>query len=213
MTYDPNRSTTPEPGPSQAAWPTGTSTSPTIPIEPGPVTSPPPVLPTSKKGSGGRVLNIVLGVAVAVAIAGVAFAVGRTTAPAAATTGARGNFGANFPNASFIPRASGAPNFGGGRGAFGGGGLTIRGTVESVTGDTVTIKTANGQTLQVTTGTDTTYNTQTPASASDVTNGATVEVQLQLGAGNGGGFGGLQPGASGAPTGPVGTADSITVIP
>ena len=58
-------------------------------------------------------------------------------------------------------------------------GLTIRGTVESVDGDTVTIKTANGQTIEVTTGADTTYNTQAPGSASDVTDGTTVQVQLR----------------------------------
>ena len=57
-------------------------------------------------------------------------------------------------------------------------GLTVRGTVESVDGDTVTIKTANGQTIQVSTGADTTYNTQAPGSASDVTEGTTVQVQL-----------------------------------
>ncbi len=169
--------------------------------------------PTAKtKTSGGRLINVILGVAIVVAIGGVAFAIGRTTAPASAATGARGAFGANgLPRASFLPGASGAPGFGGGRGAFGGGGLTIRGTVESVTGDTVTIKTANGQTIQVTTGADTTYNTQAPGSASDVTDGKTVQVQLQFN--GGGGNGAFRPGASGAPTGPVGTAGSITVIP
>jgi hypothetical protein len=166
-----------------------------------------------KKGSGGRALNIILGVALAVAIGGVAFAVGRTTAPASASTGGRGTFGANFPNASFAPGASGAPNFGGGRGGFGGfgggAGLTIRGTVESVDGSTVTIRTANGQSIQVATGADTTYSTQTPATSSEVTAGATVQVQIQAGTGQGG----FRPNASGAPTGPVGTAGNITVVP
>ncbi|MFL5708908.1 MAG: hypothetical protein ACJ77Y_08000, partial [Chloroflexota bacterium] len=95
------------------------------------------------------------------------------------------------------------------------------GTVESVNGDAVTIKIANGQTIEVATGADTTYNTQAPASATDVTAGKSVQVQIQpaAGAGNGGnrgngGNGGLfRPGASGAPTGPIGTAGSITVIP
>jgi hypothetical protein len=187
---------------------------PTSPVAPSPATAaaPPVISATTSRGSGGRVLNIILGVAIAVAIGGVAFAIGRTTAPASAATTGRGGFAAN-PNRSFAPNASGVPGFGGGRGAFGGlggGGLTIRGTVESVGSDTVTIKTANGQTIEVTTGADTTYNTQTPGSASDVTDGATVQVQLDLGSGGNGGF---RPGASGAPTGPVGTAGSITVIP
>ena len=98
-----------------------------------------------------------------VAIGGVAFAVGRSTAPASATTLRPGGFVVNGPNASFMPGASGAPQFIGGRGGLGGAGLTIRGTVESVDGDTVTIKTANGQTIEVTTDADTTYTTQTPA--------------------------------------------------
>jgi hypothetical protein len=216
VTYDPNQPTTPEPGPTPippaapAGWP---ATTPTSPVAANPVTTVPgPVIPAAKsKGSSGRLLNIVLGVAIAVAIGGVAFAVGRTTAPASASTG-RGGFGANNPNASFGPRASGAPGFGGGRGGFGGfggAGLTVRGTVQSVSGDTVTIKTANGQTIEITTGADTTYNTQAPASASDVTEGKTVQVQITP-TGGGGGF---RPGASGAPTGPVGTAGSITVVP
>ena len=191
---------------------------PTGPVAPSPVTAAPaPFLPATKpKGSGGRVLNIVLGVAIAVAIGGVAFAVGRSTAPASAASTGRGGFIANDPNASFVPRASGATGIGGGRGAFGGfggAGLTIRGTVESVDGDTVTIKTANGQTIEVTTGADTTYNTQEPASATDVTEGATVQVQLQPTGGGNAGTGGFRPGASGAPAGPVGTAGSITVVP
>ncbi|MFL5720648.1 MAG: hypothetical protein ACJ778_09260 [Chloroflexota bacterium] len=228
MTYDPNHPPTPEPGvaPSPAvpaalatdpgapaAWPAAT---PTGPVAAGPVTSDPAaVIPAARsRGSGGRILNIVLGIAIAVAIGGVAFAVGRTTAPASAATTGRGGFGTNNANASFAPRGSGAPGFGG-RGAFGGfggAGLTIRGTVESVDSDSVTIKTPNGQTIEVSTGADTTYNTETPASATDVTEGKTVQVQIQPTNGaNGGGL--FRPGASGAPSGPVGTAGSITVIP
>jgi hypothetical protein len=170
----------------------------------------PAPLPVAKsKSSSGRLVNVILAVAVAVAIGGVAFAVGRTTAPASAATTGRNGFGnGGFPNGSFTPDASGAPGFGGGGRGFGGGGLTLRGTVQSVSGDTVTIKTANGQTIEVSTGADTTYNTQAPGSASDVTDGKTVQVQLS--GVNGGGF---RPGASAAPSGPIGTAGSITVIP
>ena len=219
MTYDPNQPATPEPSATPSDAPTSV---PATPVWPTPVTTAAPAptqapapIPTATakaKGSGGRLINAVLGIAIVVAIGGVAFAIGRTTAPASAATTGRGAFGANFPNGSFTPNASGAPGFGGGRGfGGGGGGLTIRGTVESVSGDTVTIKTANGQTVAVTTGADTTYNTETPASASDVTTGATVQVQLQF---DGTGAGTvLRPGASGAPTGPVGTAGSITVVP
>jgi hypothetical protein len=163
--------------------------------------------PARKSSSGGRWLNVVLVIAAAVAIGGVAFAIGRGTAPvSAATTGDGRVFGGTFPGGSFVPGASGAPGFG--RGGFGGGlgGLTIEGTVESVDGDTLTIKTANGQTIKVTTGASTTYHTQTDATAADVQSGKTVEVRLD------GGLTG-RPNASPAATTPVGTAGSVTVIP
>jgi hypothetical protein len=167
----------------------------------------PPTRAPRSRGSG-RFLNIVLGVAAAVAIAGVAFAVGRTTAPASAAivTSGRGNGGVLAPRGSFVPGANGGPGFV--RGGFGGS-PTINGTVESIDGDTMTIKTASGQTVKVTTSPSTTYHTQAPAAASDVTTGSTVQVQVEFD-GNGG-FG--RPQASGAPTGPIGTAGSVTVVP
>jgi hypothetical protein len=146
-------------------------------------------------------LNVVLVIAAAVAIGGVAFAAGRSTAPVSAATGnGRSAFGGG-PGASFVPGANGGP----GRGGFGGGGLTLRGTVESVNGNTMTIKTASGQTIEVSTGASTTYNTQAPATASDVQAGKTVEVQVDPGTG--------RPSPSATTTGPVGTAGSVTVIP
>jgi hypothetical protein len=218
VTFDPTRPTGPQPQPfspappepanptSQSAW-----SAPTGPVQAGPPTlATPPLAPTTKpKGSGGRWLNLVLAVAAAVAIGGVAFAVGRSTAPVSAATG--GNGRGAFANGSFAPRASGQPGFGG-RGGFGGGagaGLSINGTVKSVDGNTLTITTANGQTIEVTTGDSTTYHTQTPATAADVKAGSTVQVQLQFD-GNGGGF---RPNASSAPAGPIGTAGSVTVVP
>jgi hypothetical protein len=205
MSFDQNRPTTPEPF--NPAAPEGTSV-PTAPVAANPPSAGPA---TRKKGSsGGRVLNIVLGLAAAVAIGGVAFAAGRGTAPVtAATGGGRGGFG--VPGASFAPGASGAPGLGG-RGGFGGGGfgggITLSGTVVSMTGDTLTLKTAAGQTVEVTIGSSTTYDTQTPATAADVQAGKTVQVQLAGGAGGGG-----RPTASAAPAGPLGTASSITVVP
>ena len=84
-------------------------------------------------------------------------------------------------------RAARQRSAGFGRGGGFGGGLTVSGTVVSVTGDTLTIKTASGQTVEVTTGASTTYNTQAPASASDVQAGKTVQVQLDFAGGGGGG--------------------------
>ena len=212
MSLDPNRPIVPEPFNPTPPESLSASSIPTAPVAPSPVTAAPAIVPAARKTSGGgRWLNVVLVVAAAVAIGGVAFAVGRTTAPVSATTGnGRGTLGGVFPGGSFAPRASGAPGLG--RGGFGGGfggGLTVSGTVESVNGDTLTIKTANGQTIEVTTGPSTTYNTQSAASASDVQAGKTVQVQLDLAGGAGLG----RPNASGAPGGTTGTASSVTVVP
>jgi hypothetical protein len=209
MSFDQNRPTTPEPF--NPAAPEG-SPVPTAPVAAtAPVLAAPPAGRARKGSSGGRALNIILGLAAAVAIGGVAFAAGRGTAPAAAATGlGRGGFGA--PGASFAPGASGAPGGLGGRGGFGGGGfgggITLSGTVVSMTGETLTLKTAAGATVEVTIGSSTTYDTQTPATAADVQAGKTVQVQLAGGPGGGG-----RPTASAATSGPLGTASSVTVVP
>ena len=198
----------------------------TAPAPVAPAASAAPIAPPAKRRNSGRWLNVVLAVAACVAIGGVAFAIGRGTASAStASSNNRGGFIANGngqgngngqrPFGSFAPGANGGAGFI--RGGFGGGGgITLSGTVESVTADSITIKTANGQTVTIGTGSDTTYHSQAPASASDVTTGKTVQVELGFngtrGNGNGGGGNGA-PQASGAPAGPVGTADSITVVP
>jgi len=183
--------------------PEGTAV-PTAPVAPAPVTVAAVPGPARKSSSSGRLLNFVLVIAAAVAIGGVAFAIGRGTAAASGPTGNGRVFGGAFPGGSFVPGASGAPRFG--RGGGFGGGLTVQGTVESVDGDTLTIKTANGDTIKVTTGAATTYHTQTDATAADVQAGKTVQVQID------GGFTG-RPNASATTAAPVGTAGSVTVIP
>lgn len=205
MSFDPNRPASPEPfaptPPEAAAFPT----QPVVPAA--------PTVQIPRRKSSAAWLNVVLVLAAIVAVGGVAFAVGRSTAPVAAA-GLRGggNFaGGNFPRGSFAPGQSGAPGDGNG-GAFpggglrGGGGFNLSGTVQSATGDTLTITTANGQTLEFTLGSDTTYGTKTTATASDVKAGSKVEVQLDFGAGG-------QPTASTAASGPIGTARSVTVVP
>ena len=222
MTFDPNRSADPAPltpsGPEQWAAPsaplpamtepsTGTPPVPTTPVV---ASMPAPALSagarSSRNARSGGLLNIMLVLAAAVAIGGVAFAVGRSSAPAPAVIGTgRGNVGGVVgPDGSFVPGANGQPGLG--RGGLAGGGLTLRGTVESVNGNTLTIKTATGQTVEVTTGATTTYSTKSPASASDVQAGATVEVQLEL-------DGKGRPSASDSPSGALGTAGNVTVIP
>jgi len=143
------------------------------------------VPPTVKAKRGSSLLNALLGLALVVAVGGVAFAVGRMTAPQTAAFPNGGPGGGNFPGgpgASFVPGGGG--NVPGG-GLFGGGGLTLEGTVESVSGDTLTIRTADGQTVEVTLPAETTYHTQGSASSADVTSGSTVRVQVDPQAGQG----------------------------
>jgi Domain of unknown function (DUF5666) len=206
VTFDQNRPVAPQPyspatlEPSSA--PPSVSTAPVMATQP--VFAAPPAGPVARKtSSGGRWLNLILVLAAAVAIGGVAFAVGRTTAPAPASAVGNGRTGFG-PGGSFAPRGSGAPGLG--RGGFGGAGLTINGTVQSVTADTLTVKTAAGQTVVVALGASTTYDTQTAASATDVQAGKTVQVQLDF-SGQG------RPAASATTSGPVGTASSVTVVP
>jgi hypothetical protein len=187
-----------------------------------PVTPGQPVLRVQPRKTGGMWLNVVLGLAALVAVGGIAFAIGRNTAPVAAGGNfPGGNFpGGNFPNASGglgnFPDGSFAPNASGGfGGAFGrGGGFNLSGTVESITGETLTLKTANGQTLEFSLGADTTYASKTPATAADVKVGSKVEVQLRgVGSGLPQGGGNGQPQGSAAPSGPIGTAGSVTIDP
>jgi hypothetical protein len=177
-------------------------------------------------------VNVLLGFALVVAVGGVAFAAGRATAPTSTGTG---RFGANGGNGGFAggfgPNASGAPNrvFGGGAA---GGAIAIQGKVTAVAADSITIQLPSGQSVTIPTSDQTTYHSQTSATASDVTSGADVIVQLSGGGrftggnGNGNGNGGNGngngqgnggnggPAASGAPTGRgLGSASSVTIVP
>ncbi len=218
MSDDPTQSTPAEPVWSRPAAPITPSGAAEPPA---PVATPPslepvrPVTVAPRRSSSGRWLNVLLGLAAAVAIGGIAFAFGRSTAPAtAAADGPRFRNGAVFPGGSFDPNASFAPGRGGnGAGFFGAGGLTVEGTVQSVTGDTLTITTDTGRTVEVSLGADTDYHQQAAGAASDVTTGSKVSVQLDLtGRGQGNGGQGAN-GGNGTATGPTGTASDVTVIP
>jgi hypothetical protein len=222
---DPTQSTPVEP----VTWSTPVQPAPAVlpPTQPANPSQPPlepvrPIISAPRRSSSGRWLNLLLGVAAAVAIGGIAFAVGRSTAPVATGGFGRGlGNGGVFAGGSFDPNASFAPGRGGfGAGGFGAGGLTVSGTVASVTGDTLTITTDNGRTVEVSLGADTQYHQQAAGTASDVTTGSKVSVQLDLAGrgqanggtgGNGGGTGGT--GGNGTATGPTGTASDVTVIP
>ncbi len=183
----------------------------------------PSAKPARKSGSS-SILNIALGVAVLVATAGVAFAVGRSTAPVAATSQTAGiTPGGRFftntgPGASLDPNGGfGArPGANGNGGRFGfGGAPTIQGTVDSMTADSVTIKTADGNTITIGLDSTTTYHQQADATASDVEAGKTVILKLSGGfrPGNGNGNGNANGNANGNGSVSLGTASDVTVVP
>ena len=176
------------------------------PAAPGPTPTsaqPQPAAPVptpvrSKGGGGSRGLMLLYGLAAVIAVGGVAFAIGRMTAPVAAASTRSG-----FARTGLGPVSSFAP--GGGRFGLGAGGISgasVRGTVQSITGSTLTLQTASGQTVTIDLTGTTTYHSQAAATASDVKPGSTVQVQIEFnrsafaGGGGGGGFG--AGGAAGA---------------
>ncbi len=193
---------------------TGPGTSPGLGPDLAPEPAPVVTQGVKPRSRSARIVNLVLALAVGVAVAGIAFAVGRGTAPAAAA--------GTFPRGQFFTNGQG-PNGGNGQGGNGGqggpggfagaGGLTIEGTVSAVTADSVTIKTAGGAEITVSTSGDTTYHQQAAAASGDVKSGSTVLVRVD---GFRGRFGGGGPGASPAPSGAPrtnATATDITVVP
>jgi len=200
--------------PTQPSQPVDPATQPFQPVapEPGPFEVPPqPVAPAAKpkarSGTPGWI-NVALGLALAVAIGGVAFAAGRMTAPATASAnGGAGGNGRFFPGGNF-PEGFQGGGFGGNEGnrtgvgpggrAFGG--ASIQGTVTAVTPDSITIHTAAGQDVTIALDAATTYHQQSSATSSDVKTGGTVIVRI--------GFGDR---TSETPTGP--TANDVTVVP
>jgi hypothetical protein len=120
--------------------------------------------------------------------------------------GAGRGLGGNDDGHGFFGGGDGNQSFpaGGFRGGFGG--PQVEGTVESVTSDSVTIKTASGMTVTVGLDPSTTYHQEVAATASDVQAGKTVQLQLS---------GGFRPdqGSSGDGTINLGTASDVTVVP
>ena len=201
-----------------------------IEFEPAPVVA----IATARKRNP---LDMVLLGAAIIALAGVAFATGRLTAPApaAAVTAANGQIPAGGTGAlgpgggrtrgSFDPNASFAPGQGfggqGGQGAAGGAlgggaaGVNITGSVVSVSATEITVQLANGTTINIPIDSATAYHAQASAKSSDVKTGSKVEIQVTGGIGRTPNASGAPaPNASGAPRGAnLGTASSITIIP
>lgn len=148
--------------------------------------------PTSPRKARRRWLDLALGFAAIVAVAGIAFAAGRLTAPTRAA-GFGGNFGGGNFGGNLAPGSTPRPGF---RGGFGGN-FSIEGSVVSVTADQLTIKLASGQTVQIPLDGTTAYHRETAASASDLASGSQVLVRLQPSATSSGGVrSGQQPPAS-----------------
>ena len=209
-------------------------TDPFAPVEPGPqagsqapsatpsgpfshtVSSPPPpVIAPVKKTD--RTFAILLAVGLLIAVGGVTFAVGRMTAPAPAASTTRGFGNGGFPAGGTGAAGAGAAGFG--RGGFGGG-VLVTGTVDSVSGTTMTLKEANGSTVTVNLAGTTTYHAQAAATAADVTTGKQVQVEVQVAGGLGGqdvpgaspgAAASPAPGASGAPPRTI-TARDVTLV-
>ena len=203
-----------EPGPQAGSQAPSASSS--VPFSHTVSTPPPPVIAPVKKGD--RTFTILLAVGLLIAVGGVAFAVGRVTAPAQAAT-TRGNFGAGgFGGAAGAGAGTGAAGLG--RGGFGGG-VLVTGTVDSVSGTTMTLKETNGSTVTVNLASTTTYHAQAAATAADVTTGKQVQVEVQIAGGLGGqDVPGASPGAaanpsppaSGAPVTRAVTARDVTIV-
>lgn len=203
MDQDSPTQPTPVYAPEPASTPMLDSSSTSLPEAGSPTAASRAVAPSGRKAPSARLLNLLLGGALVLAVAGISFAAGRFTAPAAAIGPANFPGGQGF-NGNGAPGASGST--GGNRpggGLFGaGGGTTIEGTVDSITATTLSLKLASGQTVQIAVEPSTTYHAQADASSSNVASGGKVLVRINLRP---------QDGTSTTVNNP--TAGDITVVP
>ena len=139
----------------------------------------------ASRGTPPRAIVVALALAGAIAFGGVGFALGRVTAPTPTFAGFR-NSGNGFPGLGDGQRPGG---FGGGGGVGGGRGFGLQGTVTSISGDTLTLQTANGSTVTVKLSSSTTFSKQVAGQRSDITQGATVRVGINFTAGGNPGSG------------------------
>jgi len=172
-------------------------------------TPPPPVIAPAKKGD--RTFRVLLAVGLLVAVGGVTFAVGRVTAPAAAASTRAGFGNGGFANGGAGAGGTGAGGAGLGRGAGFGGGVLVTGTVDSISGTTMTLKEANGTTVTVNLAGTTTYHAQATATAADVAAGKKVLVQVEIAGGFGGqGLPGASPAVGASPAAGGTTTRTVT---
>lgn len=139
------------------------------------------------KPSTGRGTSLLLALAAAIAVGGIAFAAGRLTAPAATATAGRTGPGQLPGGGQGFP--GGGQGFPGGGQGFPGGdggfrGINVSGEVTAISADSITLKLASGSTLTLPLDGDTAYHRATSASAGDVTVGSQVSVTPGGRAGN-----------------------------
>jgi hypothetical protein len=165
------------------------TTPPDAPLTPTPAVSTPAIstpvtampVEVAKRSGGGRWVNVLLGAAAVLAIGGVAFAVGRSTAPAnAAVVVPDGGIVIDGGAGSFDPGA-GPQVRPGGPGLLGAGGPTLQGTVTALDDHSITIRLANGDELSVSLDDETTYHEATETDATAVAVGDEVLVQADGG--------------------------------
>ncbi len=109
---------------------------PPAPSMPAPTAAPLASVIAKPKSSSSRGTSLLLGLAAAIAIGGLAFAAGRLTAPAATATAGRGT--GQFPGNGTGQLPGNGQGFPGRGDAFGG--VTLNGTVEAITADSVTLE-------------------------------------------------------------------------
>lgn len=160
---------------------------------------PPAAAPLAPPKRRSRWLDVALGFAVVVAVGGVAFGIGRLTAPTASAFGVNGrafNQTRLGPGASLAPGETPGPGF---RGGFAGT-FALEGSVVSIAADHLTIKLDSGQTVDVPLDGSTAYHRETAAGATDVQANTRVAVRLKAG------------GADGVRTGQLPTASDVTIV-
>ena len=156
--------------------------------------------------------TVLLAISAMIALGGIGFAVGRATSTGQTGTGTsngavNGNpgFGQQGPDASGLPGDFGGRALGGQLGV-----TTVTGTVVSVSAGSITLQLADGQTVQIATGSSTTYHSQISATGTDVATGDTVIVQTTTGAAAGSSPG-TNAGASASPAANAGTRTATDV--
>ena len=211
MTMDPTRPVEPgrspagpspspaaAPGPAPVAAPSPTPSAPSL-APAAPMAPVAPVVAVAPRAKSSGVLNLLLVGAALLAIGGVAFAAGRSTAPASAFPGV-----GDFTQGPIVrTEGSFAPGAGGPRGFVSDGGLAIDGTVTSVDADSITLTLENGDEMTFALDGDTTYHEATDAAATDVVVGDDVSVRID-------GAGRIQSSNGGSATDDL-TAGDVTV--